>query len=153
MPFVFLNETSDVVEVKKSLLPNAGKGLFAKKKIKRGEFIAWYTGVYVDAGSVDNDYYDSDYIWGITNSGLYIDAADPKSCLGRYINDSLSLGLSNCKLKSYENTYSAGIVATKAIPKGAEVYATYGPVYWNEPKRFRKLNKDDKVADAAKIIG
>ena len=151
MPYTHMGESSEVVEVKKSKLKKAGKGLFAKKKIKKGEFICWYAGVYVNKDTVHNGYYDSDYLWEFEDSDLVIDAADPLSCLGRYVNDSLSLGLTNANVIDYDNVHAGAIMATKAIAKGTEIYITYGPEFWTEERRFNKLNKDDKqfVEDAS----
>ena len=107
MQYTHMGESSEVVEVKKSKLKKAGKGLLAKKKIKNGEFICWYAGVYVDKEAVHNGYYDSDYLYHFEDSDLVIDASDPKSCFGRYANDSLSLGLTNRKMHAYEDVYTA----------------------------------------------
>ena len=38
-----------------------------------------------------NGYYESDYMLEDPAHDFIIDAADPKSCLGRYANDSLSM--------------------------------------------------------------
>ena len=52
MPFIYFGENSDIVEIKESKISGAGQGLFAKKKIKKGDFICWYYGVYVDRAMV-----------------------------------------------------------------------------------------------------
>ena len=44
---------------------------------------------------VHNGYYESDYMLEDPAHDFIIDAADPKSCLGRYANDSLSMKKSN----------------------------------------------------------
>ena len=78
---------------------------------------------------------------------LVIDAADPLSCIGRYINDSLSLNLkkTNSRWKTYDNTHSAAIISTKDIRKGSEIYIKYGLKFWTEPKRYDKLSTKEFV--------
>lgn len=151
MPFTHMAEKSDIVEIKKSNLKKAGKGLFVTKKLKKDDFIAWYTGVYIDKETVDRDYYDSDYLWAFEGSDLIVDAADPLSCFGRYANDSLNKGLTNARIVQYDDIHSGALLANKAIPKGSEVYITYGPEYWLEKRRFDKLNSEDKqfIKDAS----
>ena len=106
MPYTFQSETSDIVEVKKSKINKAGKGLFAKQAMKRGDHICLYFGVLVFKDQVHNGYYESDYMLEDPAHDFIIDAADPKSCLGRYANDSLSMTKSNCKFAFYDDPFS-----------------------------------------------
>lgn len=145
MPFVFTPDgNNNNVEVKKSKIPRAGKGLYAKRDLKRGEFICWYMGYLIVNDMIENGYYDSDYILKLPDKDLYICAEDEKSCFGRYINDGLSKHNSNCVFETYDDIYSAGIIAKKKIKKGDELYITYGDDYWKEPIRYDRLNKSDK---------
>jgi SET domain-containing protein len=73
-----------------------------------------------------------------------IDASDPNSCYGRYINDSLSKKKQNCDFESYKDIHSAAIVATKNIKKGSEIYISYGINFWKEPRLYDKLSVADK---------
>ena len=146
MPYIFQNETSEIVHVKKSKIPGAGQGLFAKQDIAKGEFVAWYTGVFVPKEMVENDYYSSDYLLTLRGQDLVIDAADPLSCLGRYINDPLSKrGGPNCKFMQYQNVQSGGVHATKDIKKGGELYISYGHEFWLLEARFNKLSAANKA--------
>jgi uncharacterized protein len=144
MPFIFKAESSEIVEVKHSKIRGAGQGLFTKKAIKKGEFLCHYFGVYVDKDSVQNGYYDSDYLLQERGNDLIIDAADPLSCLGRYANDSLSRKKTNSIFKFYNNTYGASINASKAIKKGEEIYVSYGSEFWKEEHRYNILSAADK---------
>ena len=149
MPYAFQSETSDLVHVKKSKIPNAGKGLFAKKNMPRGEHVALYFGVMVHRSQVDGDYYVSDYFLEEPSSDWIIDAADPKSCLGRYSNDSLSLEQTNAVFGFYKKPYSGYLKLTKSVRKGDEIYTSYGPVYWEDAKQknaknYTSLPKEDK---------
>ena len=47
-------------------------------------------------------------------------------------------------MRAYEDVYSGALIATKAIPKGNEVYLSYGPQYQGEHRRLNKLSADDK---------
>lgn len=147
MPYTFFGENSDIVELKPSKIAGAGTGLFAKKRIKEGQFICWYFGVLVDKDMVDNGYYDSDYLLKNPNpekSDLIIDAHDPLSCFGRYANDSLHLRKNNSDFEFYTDIYSASLVATKNIKKGEEIYVSYGSEFWREPRRYNMLSDEDK---------
>ena len=57
MPFLFTPDGNEAnVEIKKSKLPRAGNGLFAKKNFKKGDFICAYMGVLLEKDMVDYDY-------------------------------------------------------------------------------------------------
>ena len=144
MPFHFFGENNDNVEIKKSKIKNSGKGLFATKNFNTGDFICWYMGVLIEKDFVVNGYYDSDYLLANPNSELIIDASDEKSCYGRYINDSLALKKNNCDYDFYSNTTSAGVIASKNIKKGDELYISYGMDYWREDRRFNLLSNKNK---------
>jgi hypothetical protein len=146
MPFIFTPDgNDDNVEIKKSKIPRAGKGLYAKKDFKRGDFICWYMGYLIENDMIVNGYYDSDYILKLPDKNLYICAEDVNSCFGRYINDGLSKYNSNCIFETYTDIYSAGIKAKKKINKGDELYLTYGTDYWKEKKRYDILKIADKL--------
>ena len=44
------------------------------------------------------------------------------------------------------------LLATKAIPKGEEIYLSYGPHYWSKDRRFNKLNAVDKDFSRGAIL-
>jgi len=145
MPYIYFAENSDIVEIKPSKLTNAGDGLFATKSIKKDEFICWYSGVYLSKEFIENGYYESDYLFQPRGRNkLVIDASDPNSCYGRYINDSLSKMKKNSDFESYADTHSAAIIATKNIRKGSEIYISYGNNFWREPRLYNKLSVADK---------
>ena len=145
MPFHFFGENNEDVEIKQSKIKNAGKGLFATTNFEKDEFICWYMGVLVEKDFVAHGYYDSDYLLGNPqHSDLIIDADDVNSCYGRYIKDSLALKKNNCEFKFYSNTTSGGVVASKNIKKGDELYISYGMEFWREDRRFNKLSKRNK---------
>lgn len=145
MPFHFFGENNDNVEIKQSKIKNAGRGLFATKNFAKGEFICWYFGCLIEKDFVENGYYDSDYLLhNPHHSDLIIDAEDEKSCYGRYINDSLGLKKNNCEFNFYTDTTSVGIIATKNIKNGDEIYISYGIDFWREDRRYNLLNKRNR---------
>jgi SET domain-containing protein len=149
MPYEYQSETSDIVNVKKSKLKNAGKGLFATVNIEEGNHICLYFGVLVFRDQVYNGYYESDYLLEDGINDFIIDAADPKSCLGRFVNDSLSLKLTNSEFQFYKKPFSGVLVATRDIEKGEEIYVDYGIDYWNDKKEknsnsYKLLSRNDK---------
>ena len=149
MPYVFQSETSDTVAVRKSKIENAGKGLFAKKAMKKGDHICLYFGVLVFRDQIYNEYYESDYLLEHRDNDFIIDAADPKSCFGRYANDSLSMDQSNCKFGFYKKPFSGFLCATRAIRRGEELYVSYGKAYWEDKKEknsagYVSLSQNDK---------
>lgn len=145
MPFLYSPDGNDEnVDIKKSKIPRAGNGLYAKKDFTKGDFICWYMGFLIEEDMVDNGYYDSDYLLKLRGKDMYICAEDKKSCYGRYINDGLSKYKSNCEFETYDDVLSSGIKAKRKIKRGDELYISYGPEYWTDEKRYSILNKKDK---------
>ena len=132
MPFIFMGETTNDVIIKESKIRGAGMGLFANKSFRKGEFICWYTGVFVLKEHVEQQYYKSSYLYQYPNSPFIIDAEDPLSCYARYANDSLSLRKNNADFDKFVDVPSAHLVAIKAIRKNAEIYVSYGPEFWQD---------------------
>src|SRR5688572_20555745 len=73
------------LEVKKSTLPGAGLGLFAKSNIGKGSRIVEYKGRRTIWKEVENDYKNG-YIYTIDPQHV-IDAKTYKKALARYAND------------------------------------------------------------------
>jgi len=91
--WLFLRKHNNL-KIKKSLIPNGGKGLFATADFKSGEFITRYTG---DLTSQENNNTNSKYILQLT-SKVSIDAARTNSDSGRMVNDPRGSNKpSNCK--------------------------------------------------------
>lgn len=137
--YTFQSETSDIVEVRQSNINNAGDGLFALRDIEEGEHICLYFGVLVFNTQVYEGYYESDYLLESESNDFIIDAADSKSCLGRFSNDSLGLKLDNSDFAFYDSPFSGYLYATKDIGAGEEIYTSYGASYWSGAKK-KKLN-------------
>ena len=131
--------------VKKSTLPGAGKGLFTKKKIKKGTRIVEYKGEILTWKEVQKLADDRNgYVFYI-NSKQCIDAWNYKKALGRYANDAKGIGrvkgiktnseyvVGNGKKKCY-------IEAIKDIPANSEIFVEYG-------KEDSKVVRDNLMID------
>ena len=133
-----------MTEVKKSLIKNAGKGLFTVKPFVKGEIIGEYTGILKTEDEItDEDLiyaYDYDNAHSLIGTGpcaMINDIVDvrvltPEETKNSDYNkvwpkiDGLEY---NCEFQQKGKTVN--IVATKDIPSGAELYISYGHSYWN----------------------
>jgi len=142
--------------VKKSTLPNAGKGLFTKKFIPKGTRIVEYKGKTRTWKEVQADENESPYIYYVKRN-FVIDALNDKKALARYANDARGLQ----RVKNIDNNAEYAedgvrvfIEAAKDIPAGAEIFVGYGPEYWqvirhniriDEKERKKLLTNGNKV--------
>ena len=131
------------VIVKKSTLPGAGKGLFAKQFIPRGTRILEYKGkisTWKDAESVDGE---NGYIYYVRRNHV-IDASRRPRALARYANDARGLqrvkGITN-NAEYEEVGLRVFIRACKDIPAGAEILVEYGKGYWDVIRHNIKVEK------------
>lgn len=121
--------------VKKSLLPNAGKGLFTNKPIKKGTKIIEYKGEIIDwkeyEKRVERD--EDGYLFFI-NKKHCIDAWNTPQHKARYANDAAGLsrvkGLKNNAVYEIEDN-KCFIVATRDIAAGEEIFVSYTKEYWD----------------------
>ena len=130
------------LEIKKSTIPGAGKGLFTKIKIEKGTRILQYTGTKTTWKDVDHVNGTNPYIYYV-NRNHVIDASKHPKALGRYANDARGLqrqkGISNNAeyVKDGVNIY---IHATRNIPAGGEILVSYGKEYWDVIKRNKGID-------------
>ncbi|MBS1652932.1 MAG: SET domain-containing protein [Bacteroidetes bacterium] len=120
--------------VKKSQLPNAGKGLFTKKEIKKGEKVIEYKGEIINWKEYEKRVADDKdgYLFFINKTNC-IDAFNTPQHKARYAND--AEGLSKTKgLKNNCNYEIFGdkcfIVAKRNIIAGEEIFVDYTKEYW-----------------------
>jgi len=118
--------------VKKSTIPNAGKGLFTKKFIPKGTRIVEYKGRISKWKDVKDDDGKNGYIFYV-NRNHVIDALPMKSALARYANDARGLvrvkGITN-NCDYITDGKKAYIESKKDIPAGGEILVDYGGDYW-----------------------
>jgi SET domain-containing protein len=130
-----------LVSVKRSQLPRAGKGLFAKIDFAKGDRITEYAGPRKKWKDVkEQDGYNA-YLLRL-NRTTAIDARPSKSP-GRYANDAAGLvrmrGLkNNAEYLTYGNR--CFIEATRKIKKGEEIFVSYGRAFWNLQKEIREMH-------------
>ncbi|NCI48702.1 SET domain-containing protein [Sediminibacterium roseum] len=126
--------------VKRSGLPNAGKGLFTTKEIPRGTRIVEYKGVIKTWKEITDNPVFNGYVFYV-NKNHVIDAKNYKPGLAQLANDAKGLSriegvLNNCKYE--EDNKKVYIVSTKKIPAGAEILVGYGKEYWDVVKSLGK---------------
>ncbi|MFN7260841.1 MAG: SET domain-containing protein [Cyclobacteriaceae bacterium] len=126
--------------IKKSNLPQAGKGLFTKIEISKGTRILEYKGKkrkWKDVKHLDG--YNG-YLMYITRNAV-IDALHYKKTLGRYANDARGFGRipklrNNCEYVSEgDRCY---LEAKRSIKKGEELLVGYGKEFWQLQRKIRK---------------
>ena len=124
------------LQIKKSLIPGAGKGLFTTVFIPKGTRIVEYKGRSTTWKDVEHDYKNG-YIYSIDPKHV-IDAKTYKKALGRYANDAKGLvstkGLSN-NSKYVVDEFKVFIEAIKDISAGSEIFVSYGREYWDVMRR------------------
>lgn len=129
--------------VKKSGLPNAGKGLFTKKFIPKGTRIVEYKGRISKWRDVKDDDGKNGYIFYV-NRNHVIDALPTKKALARYANDANGIvrlpGVrNNCDYVT--DGLKAYIESKRDIPAGGEILVDYGKDYWKVIRQNMKLNE------------
>jgi SET domain-containing protein len=121
------------VKVAESLIPGAGKGLFAEENIKKGQAIMEVTGPRRLASEIDTHYADNDYLLELNDgTGDCIEVMDGS----RYANDAKGFviipGLENNAEFCSRDDHSMYLEATRNIKAGEEILVDYGPGYWRE---------------------
>lgn len=131
--------------VKKSGIPDSGKGLFTKKFIPKGTRIVEYKGRISTWKDVKDEDGKNGYIFYITRNHV-INALPTKSALARYANDARGLS----KIKGVTNNcdyisdgLKAYIESKRDIPAGTEIFVDYGKDYWKVIRENIKLWKKE----------
>ncbi len=141
-----------MIEVKRSGLPDAGQGLFAKTFIPKGMLIVEYKGKITTWKDVKHDDGSNGYIYYVTRNHV-IDARRTKSALARYANDARGIGRVKGLLNNAEYAEVGGkvyIKSTKDIAKGQEIFVAYGKEYWDAIRHNIKLDEAKKKLDKPK---
>jgi len=125
--------------IKKSKLPNAGKGLFTKIDIPKGKRIVEYKGKlrrWKDVKYLDG--YNG-YLMYITSNAV-IDAEPAINTFGRYANDANGFGKTpglknNCEYVSEGRR--CYIESLRPISKREEILVSYGKDFWKLQRKIR----------------
>ena len=127
--------------VKKSTIPDSGKGLFTKKFIPKGTRIVEYKGKISSWKDVKDEDGKNGYIFYVTRNHV-INALPVKGALARYANDARGLvrikGLTN-NCDYITDGKKAYIESKKDIPAGAEIFVDYGADYWKVIRENMRL--------------
>ncbi|MDR3548391.1 MAG: reverse transcriptase domain-containing protein, partial [Candidatus Pacebacteria bacterium] len=125
--------------LKKSLIPQAGKGVFAGRDFAPGEAITMYTGDIIVENKPDTS--QSKYMFQVTND-IAIDAARRNAAPGRLINDSRGTGSPpNLEWIVNRGTRRVHLKTTRAVKKGEEFYVPYGAAYWRREREIQVLKQ------------
>lgn len=127
--------------IKKSLLPGAGKGLFTRIPIRKGDRIIEYKGrhrLWKEAKKEDGH---NGYLLRLDRKTA-IDGLPYKKAFGRFAND--ASGISRASGLRNNSEYliygdQCFIVATRTIQPMEEILVTYGKVFWSLQKRLKVM--------------
>jgi SET domain-containing protein len=130
------------IMVKKSNLPGAGKGLFARNFIPRGTRIAEYEGKIKTWKEVKEESGSNVYLYYM-NRNHVIDARNHKKSKARYANDARGLkrikGFTNNAVYT-ERGSQVFIESIKDIAPGEEILVNYGKEYWEAIRHNQKIS-------------
>ncbi|MBL7859362.1 MAG: SET domain-containing protein [Cyclobacteriaceae bacterium] len=132
--------------VKRSSIPNSGKGLFTKKPIAKGTKIVEYKGKITPWKDVKDEDGKNGYIFYVNRKHV-INAHPTPQHLARYANDARGLVrikgiLNNCDYVT--DGLKAYIESKKDIPAGAEIFVDYGPDYWKTIRENLKIQAQEE---------
>jgi len=142
--------------VKRSTIPNSGKGLFTNKFIPKGTRIVEYKGKATTWKDVNIDEGRNGYIYYINRSHV-IDARPYPKYLGRYANDAQGMSkvkgiTNNSRYVADMDTMRVYIEAVKDIPVGSEILVQYGKEYWDVIKHNLRIDEREKAKAAKKKL-
>jgi uncharacterized protein len=140
------------LRVKRSTLPQAGKGLFTRIAISKGTRIVEYKGRIQTWRQVKHEDGHNGYLLRI-NWQTVINALPYTKALGKYANDARGL----IRIKGLRNNAEyvvdgkrCFIEATRAIHKGEEILVSYGSEYWTLIRRILKEQKNKELSVISK---
>lgn len=124
----------DYIEIKKSSIPGAGKGVFATKLIPKGSVMGYYKGKLHTQDEYDH-LNNKDYIFELkfrNQPNFYIDASSPKySNWTRYVNGARKKSQKNMiNTDTYQQCFNIYFEALRDIQPGEELIISYGHHYW-----------------------
>ena len=135
------------LQIKKSQLPRAGKGLFTRIDIPKGKRVVEYKGklrLWKDVKHLDG--YNG-YLMYISRNAV-IDAQPALKTFGRYANDANGFG-KNPGLKNNCEYVSEGtkcyIESLRLIKKSEEILVGYGKDFWKLQRKIRAKKSPNKV--------
>mmetsp|Transcript_25742 Transcript_25742/g.66589 ORF Transcript_25742/g.66589 Transcript_25742/m.66589 type:complete len:191 (+) Transcript_25742:13-585(+) len=119
------------LDVRESLIPGAGLGLFATRSFARGETICEYTGRVLTLRQILRmSVPEREYVMGGFGLNTFVDAGPDANMLARYINDNQDDSALNAEFVRIMYDHRALVIATRNVKPGEEIYASYGSRYW-----------------------
>lgn len=149
-PSIYLRKDSDYLdlEVKKSLIPNAGNGLFALKDFENEDIIAEFRGPVVDSNTIGDKMFDDEInlvylnekysilcrsIAGFCNDCIKFPQKMTKEEYRNWVKyEEIETHL-DCKYNAFIDIRKnkAFLVAMQEIKQGEEIHIYYGFDYWD----------------------
>ena len=129
----------DYVEIKKSNIPGAGLGVFAKKDITATEDLGFYRGEWLTIDEFNTPDRSFIYTLGLPN-GIFIDAEKNGYNWVSRVNATRG---THMKTNIYWDT-NGRVFAKRNIKAGDELYVAYGKGYWRAHKKLTMKNKPTK---------
>lgn len=117
-------------EIKQSIIEGAGRGVFAKVDIKKGEHIGYYTGRYITEEEFEKKYSKNDYVMAVTEDLSIL--GSPNGHFTNIINHSYKPNAITAVSKRYK---TVRIYALKNIKAGSEIFYSYSREYWEAKRR------------------
>ena len=124
------------LKVKRSTIPNAGKGLFATKQFKKGKPIGAYAGENISVAENNRRYGADDldnapYSLSARNMpGRILDSACSRSLMS-LANSKRERKRNNAKFSQHmKGDGTINVISTKRIKDGDEIFIDYGKGYW-----------------------
>ena len=130
-----------------SRIPGAGLGLFATQDFSEGDLICVYFGASLGTAQAIR-LQDKAYLMRL-GADAYVDAGFFPCCSARYINDCRNPLGHNCRFEKIPERRSAEVRAVRRIPRGSELYASYGRWYWLAQPSSRLSLRDLILQDQA----
>ncbi len=149
-----MENTDKNFEVRKSSIPGAGKGLFTKVDLKKGERIIEYLGEIITEAELDKRAEKDIFGYAFfVSKKKCIDAYYMPEALARYANDAKGItrvkGINNnCCYEIWKNR--GWIKAEKNIKAGEEIFVSYGAEYWRDIRYNIKLEEEKRKEERLK---
>jgi len=138
---------------KKSILPNAGKGLYTRVDIPKGARIVEYKGRILTWKEVQKMPDERNGYVFYVNSKHVIDAWDYKTAIAKFANDARGLtqveGLRN-NAEYIVHKKRCYIAATRNIKAGDEIFVEYGAEYWQVIRYNHRIELQNRAKEGVK---
>lgn len=130
---------SDYLYIETSQIPNSGNGLFTAIDIYKDEMIAVFTGDFLyEFQALECSEKANDRYFIMMPDGLTLDSMN-SDCFAKYANDASvnsETTLKNNAKIAFDDDGQVGLIASRKIKSGEEIFCSYGKVYWNKWLKF-----------------